>query len=218
MDFGRFLTAAAALAALAILTPAPAAWAQAAAPAEAGAAPDIDVIMRPVELTEKLAAEEAAMAEEMARINARLDEIGLEIKEAEPLFDAMIAAIKRQAALGDPQGEFVANIESYISETKLLIAIAEEEGDAEVKRLLEQELAAFEDARKKVIALHGDSFREIRDIESQRRRFVLRIRTRLVRQAREVVEQGVARLEAFNGRLKEIGGALPGGDQQVVAE
>lgn len=188
------------------------------APIMADTAPRAEVIMRPLDLLEQVSEGEAALNRDLLAVKARLTEIGDGLDQAEPVFSVIIVAMQRHAELGNPQGDFVANVESYIKETKTLILLAEEEEDAQARVLLTAELAAFEDARKKVIALYGDSFREVRDVESQKRRFVLNIRTRLSKKARGAVDESVARMEAFKNRLSAVRVALPGGAAGILTE
>lgn len=156
------------------------------------------------ELLQQLASEEEEMAATIQNVTDRLATLGGDVENAEQIFDEMAAAIRRQAELGDPEGSFVQEVEGMIEQANALQVEARELGDTEVADEMVGVIAGLEAVREEAVALHADSFRALRQIESQKGRFVLRIRANLLSDAAEVAEEGVARLREFNGRINEI--------------
>lgn len=170
------------------------------------------------DLLEQLASEEGEMSETIAGITGRLATLGENIENAEAIFDEMTAAIERQAALGDPRGSFVQEIEGLIEQARALEIEARELGDAEVVGEMQGVVTSLEVVRSDVVALHADSFRALREIRAQRGSFVLRIRAGMLREAVAVAEEGVSRMRDFNMRINEIRESITPDSAEELAE
>ena len=169
-------------------------------------------------LLEQLAAEESEMTEAINNLTARLASLGDDVDNAEAIFDEMVAAVERQAALGDPEGNFIEEVEALIEQANALQIEARELGDVEAVNDIELSIRRFEAAREAALSLHADSFRALREIRAQRGRFVLRIRARLLTEAAAVAEAGVARMREFNERVNEIRDSIEPDDTEIVPE
>lgn len=170
------------------------------------------------ELLEQLASEEGEMTASITDITERLETLGENIENAEAIFDEMTAAIERQAALGDPRGSFVQEIEALIEQARALEIEARELDDAEVVREMQGVVSSLEVVRSDVVALHADSFRALREIRAQRGSFVLRIRAGMLVEAVAVAEEGVSRMRDFNTRINEIRSSMASDPDTEIAE
>lgn len=169
-----------------------------------------------LELLETLAAEEQEMATAMKAINDGVEEALTDAEDAGSIFDEMIAAVKRMAEFGSPEGAFVTNIETTIALAREIAIEAREVGDDEVIAQMEREIVTLETMRSTALELYTDSFRSIRDIEAQRARFILRIRANLVTQAREITANGLEIVLQHNARLAEIREAATGDTAEPI--
>lgn len=172
-----------------------------------------------LELLETLAAEEEEMAAAMQEINISIAQDLEDAEKAGAIFDNMIAAVERMAEFGNPEGEFVSNIEATIDLAREIAIEARESGDEETVALMEREISLLEPMRETALELYSDSFRTIRDIEAQKGRFTVRLRANLVTKARETAATGLEILQNHNSRLGEIRAAATGDQTEpVVAE
>ena len=137
-----------------------------------------------LELLEALAAEEQAMAAAMEEISGGIEAAVANAENAGAIFDAMVAAVERMAEFGSPEGSYVSSIEATIDLAREIEIEAREADDPELTSQMQQETAALESIRETALELYSDSFRTIRDIESQRGRFLVRLRANQVVAAR----------------------------------
>ena len=152
----------------------------------------------------------------MTEINDILAKTRKDINEAGPLFDKMIQAIEEQAKMGDPNGDFVKNLEAYIADVNALADEAETAGDTETAEALRKTAGGFESARDRTIKLHSESFRLIRSIKADKRKYVIRKQAKLADAALKVAEEGVKRLEAVYTEIQTIRSEVPEDDGAVA--
>ena len=156
------------------------------------------------ELLEELAAAEAEVTADMAAINAELDNLIQDEQQAEQVFDRMIAAVRTQADLGNPEGDFVGRVDALIDTSRELLIEAREDGDPDLIASVEGTITSLEDTKDAAVKLYADSFKSIRDIESQKAKVVLRIRARLLERAAEEAKKGLAIVEKTNDAITKI--------------
>ncbi len=161
------------------------------------------------EVVAGLSQAEETFAARMTQIQETLDQTRTDIENAEPLFDQMIAAIEEQAQLGDPTGAFVESLEAYIRDIDALADEAERQGDTEIAADLRKTAQGFETARDRTIKIHSDSFRLIREIKADKRRFIIRKQAKLAAKALTVAEEGVKRLQGVLNEIREIRATVP---------
>lgn len=169
-------------------------------------------------LIQQLASEEEQSVTAMADITARIAQLSSDTENADAIFDEMAAAIERQAALGDPEGQFILEVERLTDQARQLEIDARELGDDEIATRMSGVVASLDVVRTEALSLHSDSFRALREIKAQKSKFVLRLQANFLESAVEVAREGVANLASFNERINEIKDTIQPDDEAGTVE
>ncbi len=172
--------------------------------------PDLPPIEIPPEILEQLngMAEESSKA--MGEANKLLADNIESIKNAEAIFDRMIETIRAAAANGAPDSQFVASIEDLARMARTDSAEAEQLGNmAQAVEWLATQAENFEEAKGQAIEIYTSSFQKIRDIEKEKKRFVLAIKVKQYQLARKNVDAGLKILRSLDDQIGAVWSKLP---------
>lgn len=156
-----------------------------------------------------------ATAQRMQEIIDQIDVTTLEIEEANVVFDDMIATLRDQAALGDPDGELVQRIERLEAMASADAEAARLAGYSDLQDEFLEDAEGFRSQQQEAVGMWESLDRRIRGIEAERERVVFLIKLRRYDEAQGLIEEGIgelelvdARVEALERGLRESGGIV----------
>jgi hypothetical protein len=178
--------------------------------------PKLPPLEVPPEILEQLNGMAKESSEAMEQVTELLKQNLATIENAEAIFDTMIETIRNAAANGAPDSEFVATLESLAKQARADAATAAELGEQQMSTYFNAAAAGFEESKGDAIAYYTSSFRNIRDIEREKKRFVLAMKVKQYELAKRNVQQGLDVLKDLDKRISDVRNALP--DVQVESQ
>lgn len=170
----------------------------------------------PAEILEQLnnMAEQSRSA--MGQVNELLKQDLSAIANADAIFDTMIQAIRDAAAQGAPESEFVKTLEELAKQARLDAAEAKAGDDQDAVTYFLAAADGFERSKDEAVAFYTNSFRNIRDIERDKKLFVRSMKRKHYELAKSHVAEGLAVLEALDADILQVRKSLP--DYQVESQ
>lgn len=135
---------------------------------------------------------------------AKLPEITTSIEDANAAFDEIIATLRAQAELGNPDGEFVKQINRLAELARSDAGAARIEGLSEFEQEFMAQAESFEADAATATQFYESLDRRIRAIEAERTKIVFLIKLRRYEEAKEVVNAGLDVLRDADTKLGEI--------------
>ena len=142
------------------------------------------------------------------RIGEQIDAKTTEIDEAGTLFDEMIEALREQAAIGDPGGNFVKRIERLEELARADADAARAAGYSDFEAEFLEDAEAFSEQKRVALSEYEALERRIRAVNAERERVVFLIKLRRYDEAQSLVDKGLGQLRELDGRLSEIEAGL----------
>lgn len=192
----------AAFAALLLITAAPnISLAQSETPTEVA---DLDPVAALTELIGRIKDERGESAKKIGEINERLAEIVKSRADAEATFDAMIAAEKAKAELGNPDGAFVKHIETLAEQSRVDARQSLLDGYQDLSARFEADAEEFEESALRARQYFESLGLRISAIEAVKKKVVYVIKLRESAEAQKVINEGLAVMAASDERLAKV--------------
>ncbi|WP_133511112.1 hypothetical protein [Candidatus Thiosymbion oneisti] len=199
----------------------PLSWAEdPAKPADKGVSVKVDDELPPIEIPPEILDQLNGMASEssqaMAEVTRMLSENIADIKDAEAIFDRMIQTIRKAAANGAPDSQFVTKIEKLAALARTDAAEARQLGNMEkLAEWFTKQAADFEEAKGEAIAIYTSSFKKIREIEREKQRFVLAMKVKQYGLARQNINKGLEVLRSLDEQIGVVYDKLPAPEAEM---
>lgn len=156
-----------------------------------------------------------------AEVELELEDAVISVQQAGSYFDTIINELKERAELGNPEGQFVQNIEALEAEMRTVAAEALANGDTEYAPQFEQEANEYQAAATLARQYYDGLGFRIDNINALRTKVVYEIKLRRSKQAREIVQRGLDMLAETDSQLADaeeklrliFGEPDPGGSQ-----
>lgn len=161
----------------------------------------------------------ATNEETQARIDqlmADIDTATLQIEGANAAFDEMIEALRLQASVGDPDGDFVAKLEQLEEMARGDAEDAKLAGYTDFEEEFLEDAEVFASQRDNLIGEYEALERRIRAVESERERVVFMIKLRRYDEAQTLFDEASSIIEDGKTRISEVEAALRERDQTLV--
>lgn len=184
-------------------------------PVEAGAdAVTVDPDLPPIEIPPEILEQLNGMAEQSSAAMADVAELlagNIEaIKNAEAIFDRMIETIRDAASNGAPDGVLVKKMEELADLARSDAASARQLGNMDqLADWFSAQASGFEEAKGEAISIYTSSFRKIREIEREKKRFVLAMKVKQYTLAKKNVRQGLEILKSLDDQIGSVYDKLP---------
>lgn len=155
----------------------------------------------------------ASRQDTLNRIDALSQDIDLatiELEEADKAFDAMIETLRAHAAVGDPNGSYVARLAALEEAAKSDAQAAKIAGFLDFEEAFLEDAQIFAEQRGTLIGEFEALERRIRAVEAERERIVFLIKLRrydqiqkLFAEATGIIQQGADRVGAVEAALRQ---------------
>jgi hypothetical protein len=178
-------------------------------------AADLAALDLPPELLEELNKMAQKSNASMQEVNALLEQDIAAVKDADKVFDRMIQTIRDAAQQGGPQSKLVAQIDQLAASARTDAADARQNDMEDLEAIFTQQAAAFEEAKAEAIGIYTGSFRKIREIEREKKRFVLAMRAKRYSLALQNVRKGLEVLKGLDAQIASVYDKLPSRDVQA---
>jgi polyhydroxyalkanoate synthesis regulator phasin len=169
-----------------------------------------------VEVVEGIAATNEKTQARIDQLMADIDTATLQIEGANAAFDEMIDALRLQASVGDPTGEFVGKLEQLEQMARGDAEEAKLAGYADFEEAFLEDAEVFTSQRDNLIGEYEALERRIRAVESERERVVFMIKLRRYDEAQTLFDEASSIIQDGNDRISEVETALRERDQTLV--
>lgn len=146
----------------------------------------------------------ADITAQIEAVIAKLPEITTSIEGANEAFDEIVATLRTQAELGNPDGVFVQQIRRLAEQARSDAGAARVEGYSDLEQLFLADADKFESDGITATQIYESLDRRIRAIEAERTRIVFLIKLRRYEEAKAVVDAGLDVLRDADAKLGEI--------------
>lgn len=146
----------------------------------------------------------AEITAQIDAVIAKLPEISSSIEGANAAFDEIVATLRAQAELGNPEGTFVLTIRRLAEQARTDAGAARIEGYSDLEQLFLADAEGFEADATTAAQIYESLDRRIRAIEAERTRIVFLIKLRRYEEARAVVNAGLDVLRDADEKLGQI--------------
>lgn len=143
-------------------------------------------------------------------LSADIDLATIELAEADKAFDAMIETLRAHAAVGDPDGTYVARLQALEEAAKSDAQAAKIAGFLDFEEAFLEDAQIFSEQRGTLISEFEALERRIRAVEAERERIVFLIKLRrydqiqkLFDEATGIIQQGADRVGAVEAALRQ---------------
>ncbi|SMX41929.1 hypothetical protein [Maliponia aquimaris] len=143
-------------------------------------------------------------------LSADIDLATIELAEADKAFDAMIETLRAHAAVGDPDGSYVARLQALEEAAKSDAQAAKIAGFLDFEEAFLEDAQIFAEQRGTLIGEFEALERRIRAVEAERERIVFLIKLRrydqiqkLFDEATGIIQQGADRVGAVEAALRQ---------------
>jgi hypothetical protein len=143
-------------------------------------------------------------------LSADIDLATIELAEADKAFDAMIETLRAHAAVGDPDGTYVARLQALEEAAKSDAQAAKIAGFLDFEEAFLEDAQIFSEQRGTLIGEFEALERRIRAVEAERERIVFLIKLRrydqiqkLFDEATGIIQQGADRVGAVEAALRQ---------------
>ncbi len=153
---------------------------------------------------EEILATRGDITAQIEAVIAKLPEITTSVEQADAAFDEIIATLRAQAELGNPDGEFVKQIEKLADLARADAGAARVEGLPEFEQEFLAQAESFEADATTATQFYDSLDRRIRAIEAERTRIVFLIKLKRYEEAKSVVNAGLDVLRDADAKLGEI--------------
>lgn len=138
-----------------------------------------------------------------AEVELELEDAVINVQQAGSYFDRIIDDLKERAELGNPEGQFVQNIESLEQEMRTVASEALAAGDTEYATQFEEEANEYQAAGTLARQYYDGLGFRIDNINAMRKKVVYEIKLRRSKQAREIVQRGLDMLAETDSQLAD---------------
>lgn len=168
------------------------------------------------EVVEGIAATNEKTQTRIDQLMADIDTKTLQIEGANAAFDEMIDALRLQASVGDPDGEFVGKLEQLEQMARGDAEEAKLAGYTDFEEAFIEDAEVFTSQRDTLIGEYEALARRIRAVESERERVVFMIKLRRYDEAQTLFDDASSIIQDGNNRISEVEAALRERDQTLV--
>lgn len=169
-----------------------------------------------VEVVEGIASTNEETQARIDQLMADIDTATLQIEGANAAFDEMIDALRLQASVGDPDGEFVGKLEQLEQMARGDAEEAKLAGYTDFEEAFIEDAEVFTSQRDNLIGEYEALDRRIRAVESERERIVFMIKLRRYDEAQTLFDEASSIIQDGNNRISEVETALRERDQTLV--
>lgn len=168
------------------------------------------------EVVEGIAATNEQTQARIDQLMADIDTATLQIEGANAAFDEMIEALRLQASVGDPDGDFVAKLKQLEEMARGDAEDAKLAGYTDFEEEFLEDAEVFASQRDNLIGEYEALERRIRAVESERERVVFMIKLRRYDEAQTLFDEASSIIEDGKTRISEVEAALRERDQTLV--
>ena len=168
------------------------------------------------EVVDGIAATNEQTQARIDQLMADIDTATLQIEGANAAFDEMIEALRLQASVGDPDGDFVAKLEQLEEMARGDAEDAKLAGYTDFEEEFLEDAEVFASQRDNLIGEYEALERRIRAVESERERVVFMIKLRRYDEAQTLFDEASSIIEDGKTRISEVEAALRERDQTLV--